>query len=195
MQYQPGLPRKRGNVDGRYISEGGVSYEKIAFACRALRRDGPGSWGLCPARKRRAASGRTSCAQDRQDRLSPGRALSLLVAPRLSSLRLWTSSRLAPPPLASGLLAQPPLAPSSLASPLLRPSTLLLSLLRTALLRSLLSPAVCILHRLVLVVSRTATSPNAKRKRQGLRPGVFLFRHLNLGCSQTAFHLRYRSRL
>jgi hypothetical protein len=47
----------------------------------------------------------------------------------------------------------------------------------------------------VLVVSRTATSPNAKRKRQGLRPGVFLFRHLNLGCSQTAFHLRYRSRL
>lgn len=145
-----------GQCGWRARSRRGFSYEKIAFSRRALLRDGPGSWRLCSARKRCAASGRTSRAQDRQDRLSPGSALSLLVASRLSPLRLWTSSRMAPSPLASRLLAQSSLAPSSsLAKWLLRSSPLLLSLLCAAVLRSHLSSAVCVLHWLVLVVSPT----------------------------------------
>lgn len=94
-----------GQCGWRARSRRGFSYEKIAFSRRALLRDGPGSRGLRSARKRRAASGRTSRTQDRQGRLSPGSALSLLVASRLSPLRLWTSSRMAPSPLASWLLA------------------------------------------------------------------------------------------
>ena len=137
----------------------GISYEKIAFAYRALWRDGARIWGLCSACKRRAASDRTSRAEDRSGRRRSGCALSLLVARWLSPLRLRRSSRLASRLLAPPSLASSPLAaPSRLAQWLLRPPPLLLSVLRASVLRLCLSPAVCVLHRLVLVVKPQAMS-------------------------------------
>jgi len=142
-------------------SRRGISYEKTAFARRALLRDGARIWGLCSARERRAASDWASRAEDGSGRRRSGRSLPLLVAQRLSSLWLRTSSRLASSSLAPGLLAQPLLAPSSLAAAsrlaewILRSPPLLLSLVCAAVLRSRLSQAFCLLHRLVLVVSCT----------------------------------------
>lgn len=148
-----------GQCGRQALSRRGISYEKIAFAGRALLRDGARIWGLRSARERRAASDRSSRAEDRSGRRRSRRSLSLLVARRLSPLRLRRSSRLAP---ASSLeprkLAAPSLAPSPLASqsrlawPPLRPPPLLLSFVCASVCGPRISPAVRLLHRLVLVV-------------------------------------------
>ncbi len=142
----------------------------MAFARRAVLRDGHRLWSLRSGGTRGCTDGRRLGTEARPSQHRRTGAVPLLVAPRISPL--WVHARLASSlSRAPSRLASPQLAQPVLASSLLPPPSLCVSppLLLQFLSQAVLSSSLRLLHRLVLVVR----SNDATKQRRGCLSGVF----------------------